>query len=226
MRSEVQLQRSLRSTLLEPDRPFESRLRRWLSWQVVLSVQLLISCQSTSSFVGDQFYESGDYAEAEAAFVEYLESSSTDGEVAGRALYRLGVIYASPKSSMYDPQRSIKVLDKLVSTYPGSPYTPEAMLLRNLLLASGELELERQQKQLQLQELEAGLVSLQKDIFMLQKQLGVKEGQITELQQSIPLLEAEIQHLLEKLEAVELELEQLDRLKAIDLESPPPRQRR
>lgn len=211
---------------MAPDRPLESCLRRWLSWQVVLSVPLLISCQSTSSFVGDQFYERGDYREAEAAFVEYLESSATDGEVAGRALYRLGVIYASPKSPMYDPQRSIEVLDKLISTYPRSAYTPEAMLLRNLLLVSGELELERQQQQSQLQELEAGLVSLQKDVFMLQKQLGVKEGQIAVLQQSIPLLEARIQDLLEQLEAKELELEQLDRLKAIDLDSPPPRERR
>lgn len=211
---------------MEPDRPVESCLRRLVPWQVVPLVLLLVSCQSTTSWIGDQYYESGRYTEAEAALVEYLESSFTEDEVASRALFRLGVIYATPEISLYDPLHSIEILEKLISSYPESSYASEASVLRHLLLQSQELEVERREVQLQLEELESELARRHSEVFMLQKQLGVREGQITELQQGTPPLEAQIQDLLGQLEAKELELEQLDRLKAIDLEAPPPRKKR
>lgn len=211
---------------MRPNRRSETRFGRSLTWQFVGLVLLSISCQSTASLVGDQYYESGRYPQAEAAYVNYLESSSADEEVASRALFRLGVIYATPKSPLHDPERSIEVLELLATTYPESRYTSEALLLRNLLLQPLELAPERKQELLQVEELRSELTRRQSEVFLLQKQLSVKEGELTDLRESIPPLEAQIQDLLEQLKAKELELEQLDRLKAIDLEAPPPRENR
>ena len=202
------------------------RSERWRTagwvWPWIL---MLVSCQSTTSYVGDQYYEEGDLADAEAAFVKYLGSDSVNADTASRALYRLGVIYATPRSSLYDPDRSIEVLEELVTTYPESPFSPEAMLVRGLLLQARDLNLAREQAESHLAELEIELAAHQAEVFTLQKEMGVREGRITQLEASIPPLEAQIRDLTEQLRAKESELEQLDRLKAIDLESPPPRKK-
>ena len=201
--------------------------RQTLLWgQAGLLTILAISCQSTVSYIGDQHYEKGRYPEAEEAYVDYLESSPADPQASSRALYRLGIIYASPDSAMHDPQRAIEILGKLVGTYPNSSYAAEAELLLDLLLDAGNLDLELQTLRSQLGQLEAELAARETDLYLMQKQLGVKEGQLSELQNRIPPLAVQIQELTRQVEAKELELEQLDRLKAIDLESPPPRKRR
>lgn len=194
--------------------------------QIGLLTLLAISCQSTVSYVGDHYYEAGRYLDAEAAYVDYLDSSSADPEASSRALYRLGVIYATSESAVHDLYRAIEILERLVATYPESTYAVEAELLLDLMLAAGDLDLELQSLRSQLGVLEAELAARQTDLYLLQKQLGVKEGQLGELQNRLPPLEAQIEELTRQVEAKELELEQLDRLKAIDLESPPPRKRR
>ena len=211
---------------MERNRWFHPRRQRPLRKQVGILSILAISCQSTTSFVGDQYYDKGRYSEAEAAYAGYLESSSTDRAVSSRALFRLGVIYATLESPMHDPQRSVEMLEQLVARYPECSYAAEATVLLDLLLETGDLALEVQQLQSQLTQLEEDLAARETNLFVLQKQLGVKEGELTEVRKGIPPLEAQIQELVRQLEEKESELEQLDRLKAIDLESPPPRERR
>jgi chromosome segregation ATPase len=182
-------------------------------------------CHSTTSLVGDQYYESGSYDQAEAAFVTYLDSDSVDSEIASRALYRLGVIYATPANSLHDPTRAVESLDKLISRYPESPYTAEARLLKNLILQAPELETERLKQEAALQALQGELAACTDEIFLLQKGRGRDSARLSLLEAKIPGLEAEIVALTEQLQAKESELEQLDRLKAIDLEAPPPQRR-
>ena len=211
---------------MERERLLFESTRRSAAGLVTLILLSTVACQTTTSFVGDQYYESGRLPEAEAAFVEYLESDATDAETASRAMYRLAVIYATPANPAYDPQRSIEMLDRLVESHPQSRFTSEAMLLRRLLSRSGEEEARRAELVAQIKHLESEIERRETDLYLLQRELGVKEGELTQVVASIPPLEARIEELTDQLEAKEQELEQLDRLKAIDLESPPPRDRR
>ncbi len=52
--------------------------------------------------------------------------------------------------------------------------------------------------------------------------MGDRDGQILTLQNSIPPLRIEIRELVRELASKQQELEQLERLKAIDLDQPPP----
>jgi chromosome segregation ATPase len=210
---------------LKPECPGVVNFRDRLLAGFALGALLISGCHSTTSFVGDQYYESGSYDQAEAAFVTYLASDSVDGETASRALYRLGVIYATPTSSLHDPARAVESLEQLISRYPESPYTAEAVLLRNLILQAPELERERLRQETALQELKAELAACTDEIFVLQKERGRESARLSLLEAKIPVLEAEIVALTEQLQAKESELEQLDRLKAIDLEAPPPKRR-
>ena len=178
-------------------------------------------CQSTTR-VGDRYYDGGRLAEAAAAYQVYLESNRGDAERASQTLYRLGVIYASPGSSVHDPRRSIETLNRLLQQYPGNRYTTEALVLRDLQQQAIELESEVAADRTRLAELEADLVERERELRSLAGQIEEKEGQILALQESIPPLRVEISDLIHELAAKQAELEQLERLKAIDLYQNPP----
>ena len=211
---------------MSPETEASAQSSLWNLAAITCLASLMFGCHSTSSFVGDQYYEEGRYPEAERALTEYLESSALDDTTAARALYRLGVIYAFPGSRLHDPEKAREVLDTLLSWYPDSAQVAEAKTLRDVLVELQEQQAERSDLMAQIATLQTELEASNAQLFTLQKQVAVKQGQITSLAESIPPLEARIRELVEQLAARQQELEQLDRLKAIDLESPPPRPRR
>jgi len=187
----------------------------------LVTIWVLGGCQSTTR-VGDRYYQNGRYVEAAAAFQAYLDADPSDKAKITHTLYRLGVIFATPGSRAYEPRRSIDVLEQLIADYPGSPYTAEAVLLRNLQLKISDLRAELAQTRVRLTELEVDLAERASKLDALEQQVDEKDEQITTLQESIPPLRLEIGHLIDALAITEQELEQLDRLKAIDLDQPPP----
>lgn len=192
------------------------------SWSVLFSLALaLMACQSTTR-VGDHYYSSGRYPEAAAAYQVYLDAGPADKEQTTQTLFRLGVIYATPGSAAYDPQRSVEILETLIRVYPGSSYTAEAVLLRNLQLAIGDLETEVTEDRVRLTELQVDLAERETELEGLEAQLAQRDEQVAALQETIPPLRFEIRELIRELAAKQQELEQLERLKAIDLEQPPP----
>lgn len=190
-------------------------------WLLIAILALVSGCQSTTR-LGDHYYQEGRYPEAAAAYRVYLDAETSDREQILRTLYRLGVIYGTPGSSAYDPQRSVEILETLLSVYPGNVYAPEATLLRNLQLKIRDLAAEVTADRVRLTELEVDLAEREAELARLGKELGQKEDQIEALQESIPPLRIEISDLIRELAAKQQELEQLERLKAIDLDQPPP----
>lgn len=188
---------------------------------VVACALLIAACQSTTR-VGDRYYENGRYPEAAAAFQAYLASNPSDNEEVARTLYRLGVILATPQSPAYDPERSLVLLERLITDYPGSPHAAEAQLLRALQIRANQLDEELQQDRIRLVELEVDLTERELELDSLRGRLREKEEQVTALQNSIPPLRIEIRTLIRELASKERKLEQLEQLKAIDLDQPPP----
>jgi len=188
---------------------------------LVLVVSSLVACQS-STRLGDRYYANGRYAAAAAAYQVYLEADSTDKEQTTRMLFRLGVIYGTPGSSVYDPERSLEILDQLIDGYPGSPYNLEAVLLRNLQLSIQDLERELTADQVRLTELQVDLAQRESELADLGVQVDERDAQIVTLQESIPPLRIEIRELIHELASKQEELEQLERLKEIDLDQAPP----
>jgi len=202
------------------DRYLGSLLQPQRVWGILVVIGVLGGCQSTTR-IGDIYYENGRYPEAAAAYRVYLDSDTADKEQTTRTLYRLGVIFATPGSSAYDPARSIEILEQLMKVYPGSGYTPEAMLLRNLQLKITDLATELTEDRLRLAELEVDLAEREGELANLGQQLGEKDAQMEALQASIPPLRIEIRDLIRELASKQEDLERLERLKAIDLDQPP-----
>lgn len=203
------------------DRLFAARLGKGALLALLATAWILGGCQSTTR-VGDRYYADGRYPEAAAAYGVYLNSSPTDKDQTTRTLLRLGVIYGTPGSPAYDSQRSIEVLEHLLSSFPGSMYAPEAVLLRNLQLRIVDLAAELTEDRVRLAELEVDLAEREKELSSLELQVGERDDQIEALRESIPPLQIEIRNLIRELASKQQELEQLERLKAIDLGQPPP----
>lgn len=183
-------------------------------------VVFLFGCQSTTR-VGDRFYEDGRYAEASAAFQSFLESEPSDRELVARTLYRLGVALGYPGTSVYDPKASVETLELLLESFPDSPFAAEAMLIRDLQLKLVELESDIERDRLRLAEMEMALAQKEAELMKFASDMGEKDDQIEALRESIPPLRVEIRNLIHRLAEKERELEQLERLKAIDLNQPP-----
>ena len=188
---------------------------------LLLVTSILGSCQSTTR-VGDRYYANGRYPEAAAAYQVYLDSGTSDKDLTIRTLYRLGVIFATPGSSTYDPHRSVEILDQLLNVYPGSLHAAEARLLRNLQVEIRGLEQELSGDRVRLTELVVDLAERESELAVLEQQVDERDDQIVALQDSIPPLRSQIRELSRELSSKQQELEQLERLKAIDLDQPPP----
>lgn len=184
----------------------------------ILILTLLAMGCSSSKRIGDYYFESGRYVEAEAAYQVYLENEPEDARRIARSMYRLGVIYALPESPLYDPERAAEILDRLLSINPGGPYSSEAELIRHLQLevvrTRDELAGDRQR----IADLEQELELLEIELEETQAELGEGAEQVETLSQQIESLRGRIRGLSGELATKEQELE---RLKAIDLQQPP-----
>lgn len=176
-----------------------------------------LACASVGT-VGDMYFESGRYREAVAAYESYLSTGSEDPERRSLTLYRLGVSYAVPGTPVHDPARSSSTLTRLLDVDPNGPYSVEARLLRDLqdeTLAKRSLV---DELRLEIAFLGDELDRLQGALATARSEKGEGEREVTELTDRIRGLRGEMSRLSGELEAA---VEELERLKAIDLGSPP-----
>lgn len=93
----------------------------------VLLAGTIAGCSSSSGPFHGHF-EAGRYRQAMEVF--RADSSLHDDE---DALYRAGLLYASPDSPRYDPARATETLERLLDLHPGTDHRHEARHLLALL---------------------------------------------------------------------------------------------
>jgi hypothetical protein len=153
---------------------------------------------------GNDYFRAGDYANALAAYSAYLREQPA-GDEGDQALFGLALLHALPDSTASDQDRASGYLRDLISRYPQSPLRPQAQLY------------------LQLQE---QITALRSEIVQSQIQVQVLSGQIAEMKQAggeeVEQLRAGLK---EREERVRQLSEELDKLKAIDMQrrTTPPR---
>lgn len=78
--------------------------------------------------IGDQYFESADYAKAAQAYEVYREKHPDDPHQ-DVALFRLALSYALPEGPHRDLSRAMKLLSIFVQQFPQSNLRPQAELL-------------------------------------------------------------------------------------------------
>ena len=83
-------------------------------------------------FLPQTTMQTGDYAGFLAENSEALKSCQ-DPDKCAIALFNLSFLYCYPKSPYYDPQRGLKYIEDLIAAAPGSPWTFQAMVWKDLI---------------------------------------------------------------------------------------------
>ena len=171
---------------------------------------LLAAGCATSPF--DRYFEAGQY---ELAAREYEADPSLVGN--DRSLYRLGLTYAAPGTSVYDPERARDVLAQFGTRFPTSKHRAEARILVGLLGEITALRSELAAGRRHRDAMDETIKRLETANAGLQDTVSVHQRQLRELQEELTRLKAEVEAKDAGLRRLEDELE---RLKRIDLERP------
>lgn len=185
----------------------------WISIIVGLS---LVACVSGSSRIGDRYYDSERYVEAAAAYETYLDEGFESRDEEALTLFRLGLIYSRAESSLYDPTRSIGLLEQSLELRPDSAYNLEARLILELVEDVARLEGEVEDRKRRIEFLFAELSEMQEEVEKVEGQVGARERTVETLSTEINGLRAQIDSLTLEVEQKE---EELELLKAIDFET-------
>ncbi|MFZ0928969.1 MAG: hypothetical protein WAN11_10235 [Syntrophobacteraceae bacterium] len=84
------------------------------------------------SFLPQTVMQTGDYAGFLAENSEALKSCE-DPDKCTIALFNLSFLHCYPKSPYYDPQRGLKYIQDLIAAAPGSPWTFQAIVWKDLI---------------------------------------------------------------------------------------------
>jgi chromosome segregation ATPase len=195
-----------------PDRRVSISITTWISI-VGLS---LGACVSSSSRIGDRYYDSERYVEAAAAYETYLDEGVESRDDEAVTLFRLGLIYSRAESSLYDPARSMELLERSLELKPDSPYNLEARLILELARQVARLEREVVDRRRRIESLFSELSEMQEEVEKVEGQVGARQRTVETLSTEINGLRAQIDRLTLEVEQKE---EELERLKAIDFET-------
>lgn len=185
---------------------------------LVIATLVWVSGCATTTLDGDRHFEEGDLVPAESSYRDYLTSGRAEGYQEARARYRLGVIYALPDSGVYDLERARTAFEAVIESHPQSGYALAAALRLDLWSDRDRLARELDAKQSRAEFLIGELGKLQDEANLANEEVEKRQERIDELQGAIARLGAEIAHLETNLATREQEL---DRIKEIDLETPP-----
>lgn len=136
---------------------------------------------ATSQF--DRHFEAQRYAEAARVFE--ADSSLKEKE---RALYRIGLAYALPRSPIHQPKLAREHFEKLLTLFPGTSYRGEVGRLLELLGEMEELESHAAKRDAEVKELTAEIAKLQGQARALEATLREREGQLRALQEELKRL--------------------------------------
>jgi len=106
-------------------------------------------------------FETGNYLQAARYYESYLRRSESD-EFRDAALFRLGLIYASPETPIRDWVRATAFLRQLVSDFPGSPLKAPADLILSLYSEVAQLRADTQTRDQRIKQLSTELENLKK----------------------------------------------------------------
>lgn len=167
---------------------------------------------------GTRYFREGDYAAAEAAYESYLESGRAGGRREERALYHLGLIHAQPDSELHDPVAARRYLERLLAVEPPSPYAMQAALILDLQLEANRLEEAMADQRSLARRLLEELHNLRAEAERVESQASDEQERARKLSEEIEALRTRMAALAEELAT---RVDELERLKRIDLEDPP-----
>lgn len=185
--------------------------------RIAALLALAAGCVSTGPDAADRLFLAGDLPAAARAYREYLDLDPEDPEGTARAGYRLAIIHALP-GELHDWDRSVRALQAVLEEHPGTRWADQAALLLSLhderRRLAEELAGQRQRASLLLGE----VAKLQDEAERAGDEATDRQARIDALAADIEQLRSRIGQLTRSLEEREAELE---RLKRIDLETPP-----
>lgn len=186
---------------------------------LLLALSLACAGGCASSLTeGDRLFLAGDLARAEIAYRSYLTSGRAGGNAEARARYRLGLIYALPGSDLHDWEMANRALSSLVESETDSAWSQHASLLLSLHAERERLERELEARDDRVSSLLKEVVALRQAAADAGDEVEDREARVEQLASEIAELRKSIGELGERLAARE---EELDRIKRIDLQTPP-----
>jgi len=185
---------------------------------LAISMSMVAWCCATVDRQADDLFAAGEYLQAARAYEAYLGSDPETGSATSRALYRLAVTYGSRSSSLYDPEKSVALLERLLAEDPKGEYTLAAEVILQLHEEIASLSAIVASRRDLIQTLIADLSSLQEDLDRTETEVGERDETVQDLSERIRHLRSEISGLSRRLSDRESELEML---KEIDMEVPP-----
>lgn len=187
-----------------------------------LLVFLAVGC-AVATAPADRLLRLGDAAGAATAYESMLEST---GRGIGRdeLLYRAALAHALADRREAASARSAQLLRELLSRYPASDHVASARLLLRLLEERADYESAAREAQLRALDLAATNDALRRLADDLQARLGTVETDLDSLREAMAAIQQAAERSHGEAAARERDLRQLreeiDRLKAIDLEPP------
>lgn len=187
------------------------RLRSHVSWAWLL---LAGACATVSPF--DRALDSHSFEDAAALF-----ESDSSLHTHAHALYRAALLYGTPGLPTYDPVRARDLLERMLALDPESAsWESSSMLslLRELDRVEKVADARRTELATRADQLASEADGLRRRIVWLEERIQTQVEQHELLRRVVNRLEADLRDREARLQALQSEL---DRLKAIDLQTPP-----
>lgn len=178
----------------------------------LIAAALLAGCGTSQV---ERRFQVGDFPEV----VRLFEADSALFNDAD-ALFRAGVAYALPESSVHDAERAARIFDRLLVLDPVHPQRMHVEHMQQFLRATLE---NRQSGEEALRELTARVDEQRRQLTALEEQLTRERARADAARTSVERLDREIRERESRIQALEAELAAL---KQIDLNRPPSTTRR
>lgn len=185
---------------------------------LAIAMSMMAWCCATVDRQADDLFAAGEYSQAARAYEAYLDTAPEPDSGTSKALYRLAVTYGSSSTSLYDPEKSVALLERLLAEDPNGEYSLAANLMLELHKEIVSLNAVVASRRDLIQTLIADLSTLQEDLDKTETEVGEKDETVQALSERIHRLRSEIAQLSKRLSDRESKLEML---KEIDLEVPP-----
>ena len=185
---------------------------------MAIAMSMMAWCCATVDRQADDLFAAGEYSQAARAYEAYLDTASEPDSGTSKALYRLAVTYGSSSTSLYNPEKSVALLERLLAEDPNGEYSLAANLMLELQKEIVSLNAVVASRRDLIQSLIADLSSLHEDLDKTETEVGESNETVQALSERIQRLHSEIAQLSKRLSDRESELEML---KEIDLEVPP-----
>lgn len=159
-----------------------SRYIRVSVWAIMTPI-LVYACSHLygGSIPGSSLKEANDLfskGSYNASLVRYQEMMGRYPEARDRILFEMGIIYAYPSNEQKDYQKSLQCFQKILKEYPESRYRPDSAKMvshiENIILKDKKI------------------ITLQKQIAVLEQEVRSRESEIVDLQKRIEVLEREL----------------------------------